>query len=376
MTACSVGVVGAGPAGLYTAAALLRRSDAIHVTLYDALPGPFGLLEYGVAPDHARIRALQRNLGRVLADPRVRTRYGVRVGRDVTPAELRARHDAVVYATGAPRDRSLDIPGIELPGVRPAGEVVAWYNGRPGAAGLPELERAERAAVVGHGNVALDLARVLLGRGRDLGPHVPPAVAAGLRSTPLREVHLVGRGGPLQARFTPKELRELREQPGLEVRVDGSELAGLQPATTAETELLGELKAAAEPDGQPAGDRLVHLHFGVVPERVVGADAVRGVLAADGRAFEADLLLTAIGFLPERLDDVDFDDDRVCVGRGEHLVADGPTPEYAVGWCRRGARGVLGSARADAEALADLLVARASATGALSQLPTAQPLAG
>src|SRR6266566_3968081 len=213
----NVAVVGSGPAGLYAAEALVKQAAAlpvpvpVRVDVIDRLPTPYGLVRYGVAPDHKSIKSIAQYLRKVLESPDVRFAGGVHLGEDVTRDDLVSAYDAVIYATGAMRDRRLGIPGEDLPGSYAATDFVNWYCGHPDMdAGAFTLD-AESVAVIGVGNVAVDVARILA---RD--PHE-------LHATKVREVHMIGRRGPAHAKFTTKELRELGELPGVEVVVHGDE---------------------------------------------------------------------------------------------------------------------------------------------------------
>src|SRR5215208_4137951 len=253
-----VAVVGAGPAGLYATDYLTFDEDgSVQVDLVERLPVPFGLLRYGVAPDHLNIKAAGRTLMEVLERPGVRLFANVEIGRDVTAEELRRRYDAVVYALGASDDRRIGIPGEDLPGSISATAV----------------------AVVGVGNVALDVARILLRDPEELSPtDVPQDVLDGLRSSPITDVHLLGRRGPQHAKFTTKELRELGELAGVGVVIDDGQLPAEPPEGATPTALknLAVLTkwAAREPS---TARRRLHLHFGARPVEVLGEDRVNGI---------------------------------------------------------------------------------------------------
>ena len=218
-----VAVIGAGPAGLYTADALtFEPSLPVVVDVLDRLPVPFGLLRYGVAPDHLNIKAAGDALQEVLERDPVRLFCNVAVGTDVTVDEVRERYDAVFYAIGASQDRRLGIPGEDLPGSSSATSFVNWYNGHPEQPPLQVID-AQSVAVIGIGNVAIDVARILLKDPEELThTDAPQAVLDVLRKSAVRDVHIVGRRGPAEAKFTPKELKELGELDGVEVHVDPS----------------------------------------------------------------------------------------------------------------------------------------------------------
>src|SRR6516165_11441855 len=231
MTMLRVAVVGSGPAGLYTAEALIKQSAAlpepveIKVDVLDRLPTPYGLVRYGVAPDHKSIKSVANYLRRVLESPGVTFVGGVHFGTDVTREDLLEAYDAVVYATGAMRDRRLGIPGEDLPGSYAATDFVNWYCGHPDIDPGAFTLDAESVAVIGVGNVAVDVARILARDVTELEEtDVPEPVLAALRASKVSEVHVIGRHGPAYAKFTTKELRELGELPGVSVSVDPAEL--------------------------------------------------------------------------------------------------------------------------------------------------------
>src|SRR5499427_277929 len=225
-----VAVVGSGPAGLYTAEALVKQAAAlpepvqVKIDVLDRLPTPYGLVRYGVAPDHKSIKSIATYLQRVLESPEVTFLGGVRCGPDVSREDLLEAYDAVVYATGAMRDRRLGIDGEDLPGSYAATDFVNWYCGHPDVDPGAFTLDAESVAVIGVGNVAVDVARILARDAAELEEtDVPEPVLAALRASKVREVHVIGRRGPAQAKFSTKELRELGELPGVTVAVPGPE---------------------------------------------------------------------------------------------------------------------------------------------------------
>ena len=233
MRVLEVAVVGSGPAGLYTAEALVKHAAAlsgpegpvrVRVDVLDRLPTPYGLVRYGVAPDHKSIKSIAEYLRKVLESPDVRFLGGVHFGEDVTRADLLSAYDAVVYATGAMRDRRLGIPGEDLPGSYAATDFVNWYCGHPDVGPGTFTLDAESVAVIGVGNVAVDVARILARDPAELhSTDVPQQVLEALQASKVREVHMIGRRGPAHAKFTTKELRELGELPGVEVIVPDPE---------------------------------------------------------------------------------------------------------------------------------------------------------
>src|SRR5271165_3087210 len=225
----NIAVVGSGPAGLYAAEALVKQAATlpvpVQVDVIERLPTPYGLVRYGVAPDHKSIKSIAQYLRKVLESPNVRFVGGVRLGEDITRDELAAAYDAVIYATGAMRDRRLGIPGEDLPGSHAATDFVNWYCGHPDVDAGAFVLDAESVAVIGVGNVAVDVARILARDPAELeDTDIPEPVMAALRDSKVREVHVIGRRGPAQAKFTTKELRELGELGGVHVSADPAEL--------------------------------------------------------------------------------------------------------------------------------------------------------
>lgn len=355
-----VGIIGAGPAGLFTAAALLAQAgDDLAIDIFDRLPTPFGLLRYGVAPDHASIKAVATTLARVFEAPNVRFLGLVEFGRDVTAAQLLGAYDAVVYAVGASDDRHLGIAGEDLPGSRSARQFVAWYSGHPDAEAQP-LAGVRNAVVVGVGNVAVDVARILLKDPSELSAtDMPDAVLAELRSAQIEHVWLVGRRGPEHAAFTTPELRELLATPRTGVTLTGAEPAAIEVDTLerhARANVTAIAAALAEPVIDPV--RWLHLVFWHRPAELLGLGQVQGVLleptgptaAGGGFVVPADLVLRSIGYRGVPLPGVPYDNGRIPNLEGRVLELDGSARpgEYAVGWIKRGPVGLIGSNKKDA----------------------------
>ncbi|MGW4049687.1 FAD-dependent oxidoreductase [Streptomyces sp. NPDC004779] len=360
-----VAVVGTGPAGMYAAEDLLLHTNA-EVTLIDRLPVAGGLVRYGVAPDHPGTKGAGDTLARFHTHPRATVRLGVEIGKDVTPAELAAHHDAVVYAVGAPSDRRLGIPGEELPGSLSATSLVSWYNAHPETPSeAVSLGTAERAVVVGNGNVALDVARILVSdpaalAGTDIADH---ALAA-LRDARVREVVLLGRRGPEDAAYTASEILALADLPGVELVVDTHDprIAEAVDAAAADAKAALLKDVARETvdwtRGPDAGRRRIVLRFHSAPEEAVGPDAVRAIRTggADGPAeIPAGLLVRAIGYRGVPLAGLPFDE---ATGTVPHTAGrvDGMTGTYVVGWIKRGPSGGIGANRScAAETVGSLL---------------------
>ncbi|MFH9675038.1 FAD-dependent oxidoreductase [Streptomyces sp. NPDC017405] len=382
-----VAVVGSGPSGCYTAQSLVQRDPGILVDVLDRLPCPYGLVRYGVAPDHEKIKSLQGSLRTVLEHERVRFLGGVRVGGPggLPAKRLRELYDAVVYCVGAATDRRLGIPGEDLPGSWSATEFVSWYSAHPDAADAGFLRGVRSAVVIGMGNVAVDVARMLLRGAAELRPtDIPQAALDTLAASGLTEVHMAGRRGPAQARFTTKELRELGSLPGTEVTVEQAEVA-LDPADTGalpagprrNAEVLRDW--AARPAAAAA--RRIRLRFFLRPVELLGADgrvcAVRFERTApDGRGgvtgtgryedVPAQLVLRSVGYRGVPLDGLPFDAASGTVPHREgRVLRDGvPSPgEYVAGWIKRGPTGVIGTNRPCAKETVTSLLADAPALG-------------
>ncbi|MFI8324948.1 FAD-dependent oxidoreductase [Streptomyces sp. NPDC085529] len=361
-----VAVVGTGPAGMYAAEDLLLHTNA-EVTLIDRLPVAGGLVRYGVAPDHPGTKGAGDTLARFHTHPRATVRLGVEIGRDVTPEELAAHHDAVVYAVGAPSDRRLGIPGEDLPGSLSATSLVSWYNAHPETApdtvalDTDALRATGRAVVVGTGNVALDVARILVSdpaalAGTDIADH---ALAA-LRGSLVREVVLLGRRGPEDAAYTASELLALGHLPGVDLVVDTHDpriAEAVDAAGTGEKAALLKDVARETVDwtrGPDTGRRRIVLRFHSAPEEAVGPDAVRTVRTG-GADLPAGLLIRAIGYRGVPLAGLPFDETTGTVPHTAGRV-DGMTGTYVVGWIKRGPSGGIGANRAcAAETVGSLL---------------------
>ncbi|MFK0182891.1 FAD-dependent oxidoreductase [Streptomyces rubiginosohelvolus] len=410
----SVAVVGSGPSGVYTAQALLQQSlvPDVRVHVLDRLPTPYGLVRYGVAPDHEKIKSLQNSLRAVLEDERVTFVGNVGVGGPdgVSPARLAELYHAVVYCVGASADRALAVPGEGLPGSYSATRFVSWYSAHPDIGADPfarDALEARSAVVIGVGNVAVDVARILArGAGELRRTDVPRAALRALEESRVREVHIVGRRGPSQARFTTKELRELGALPGARVVVDPTELA-LDPAYAAPDGLPGALPLPAVvrrnlevlrgwsvgggagvagdmPSGAPGSAdavRRIRLRFFLRPvELLERGGRVAGVrfarTAPDGAGgvrdtgrhedVEAQLVLRAVGYRGVELPGLPFDPVRGTVPHAAGRVLRGGVPspgEYVAGWIKRGPTGVIGSNRSCAkETVASLLADAAALT--------------
>nr|WP_308119064.1 FAD-dependent oxidoreductase [Streptomyces sp. JJ38] len=389
-----VAVVGSGPSGVYTVQALLDQdpTSTLAVDVLDRLPCPYGLVRYGVAPDHEKIKSLQTNLRRVLEDPRVRFIGNVPVGEGgVAPEELRQLYHAVVYCVGAATDRRLGIPGEDLDGSCSATDFVSWYSGHPDARdGFPLTARS--VVVIGVGNVAVDVARMLVRGAAELHTtDMPQTPLDALATGPVRTVHVVGRRGPSQAKFTTKELRELGTLPGVRTTAHASELArdpalgdpGELPAAARRN--LAVLEGWSRPDDPaalPSGSR-IDLRFFLRPVEILGTEggAVRAVrferTAPDGHGgvtgtgefedVEAQWVLRSVGYRGVPLTGLPFDAASGTVpNESGRVLRDGaPSPgEYVAGWIKRGPTGVIGTNRPCAKETVTALMADAEALAA------------
>jgi ferredoxin--NADP+ reductase len=359
-----IAVIGAGPAGFYASDKLLAAG--FEVDLLDALPTPFGLVRSGVAPDHPNIKAVTRVYEKTAAKPGFRFFGGVTLGEHVSRADLLERYHGVVYAFGTELDRRLGIPGEDLPGSYPATRFVAWYNGHPDACDESFDLSAERAVVIGNGNVAIDVARMLLLDPDELALTDTADHAIGpLSEAKVSEVILLGRRGPEHAAFTNPELRELGEMTGVDVQVDPAELEGVEePEDPTKRRNVDILRSYAE-RGPGSNGRRISLKFRRSPAEILGDDRVEGIRVArnrieDGRAVATGeeevigcgLVFRSIGYTGRPVGDVPFDERRGLIRNdGGRVCDESGAPlrgEYAVGWIKRGPSGVIGTNKKDA----------------------------
>jgi ferredoxin--NADP+ reductase len=333
-----VAIVGAGPSGFYAADGLLRARPDLHIDIIDRLPTPYGLVRAGVAPDHQGTKAIVRQFEKLLGQPDVRFAGNVDVGRDISWEEFDAAYDAVIVAIGMVVDRKLGIPGEALPHVWGSWRFVAWLNGHPDFRVGPDLSRVKSVAVIGNGNVALDVARVLAKSADEMAKSdIVPEAGAAIAAAPLADIYVIGRRGPEHASFTNNELAEMGRLARAVSITDAEGLDTAPPATDPTPERLRKTKnleilkgfAGHKPGEKPVA---VHFVFGAVPA------AIRpGEIELSTGTLEADLVVTCIGYsgqdFPER-DDV-----------------------FPVGWARRGPTGTIPTNRAESHAVAQQVLA-------------------
>ncbi|MGX1810596.1 FAD-dependent oxidoreductase [Nocardia sp. NPDC055321] len=371
-----VAIVGTGPAACYAAEQLLGRGR-VEVDLFDKSPAPWGLARYGVAPDHPETRGVIDQFNAAFKRDAVRMHLNVDIGRDITHAELLEHFHAVIYAVGAPGDRRLGIAGEDLPGSHSATEFVAWYNGHPDRADRVFDLAGERAVVVGNGNVALDVARVLtvdpdrLGR-TDIADHALEA----LRHSAVREVVLLGRRGLVHAAFTGPEFLALGHLEGVDVIIDPADIDAEVTAALADPDtdpaLRLKLSLAAEYAARPrtSGNKRIVFRFLATPREVAGDQCATGIrvertgAAADSpptETLDARLIVRAVGYRGVPVPDVPFDPGAAVIPNRLGRVVDalGATVPgvYTAGWIKRGPRGVIGTNRGDAEETVTQLIA-------------------
>ncbi|MCY7339714.1 MAG: FAD-dependent oxidoreductase [Sphingomonas bacterium] len=364
-------VIGSGPAGFYTAEALAKAyGDAAQIDIIDQLPVPYGLIRFGVAPDHQSIKAVSRRYDKVVEEAGVRFLGNVAVGAAVSIDELKSLYDGVILATGAPRDRALGIPGEELPGVVGSAAFVGWYNGHPDFADLDPPLAGASAAVIGNGNVALDVARILSKTraefgGSDIVAHALDALDA----SAIRTITIVGRRGPHQIAMTAKELGELGHLDAAVPHVESGDLpaieadAGLDPGARKSVAHLRDFAT-------PHDEKPKHIQFDffarpvaiegegraerLVVERTALAEGGQCVGTGETYAIPASLIVSCIGYHTPRIDGVPYDERGGKFANDGGVIGDGL---YCVGWARRGPSGTIGTNRPDGYEVAEAIAA-------------------
>jgi ferredoxin--NADP+ reductase len=366
-------IVGSGPAGFYTAEALAKAyGDQARIDIIDRYPVPYGLIRFGVAPDHQSLKAVSKRYDQVAEGGTVEFIGNVAVGRDVSADELRGLYDAVILAIGAPHDRKLGIPGEDLPGVVGSAEFVGWYNGHPDFADLDPPLNGTHAAVIGNGNVALDCARILAKNHHEFeGSDIVGHALAALDQSKIQTVTILGRRGPHQISMTPKELGELGHLEAATPVVEGSDFPPVQADETLEP---GQRKSITIPrefasHGLDASkSRRIVFDFFAKPLRIEGDGKAErlivertvldesGAAKGTGETYEvpAGLIITSIGYQTPRIDGVPYDERGGKFANEGGKIADGL---YAVGWARRGPTGTIGTNRPDGYEVAELVAA-------------------
>ncbi|ROS61661.1 ferredoxin--NADP+ reductase [Frigoribacterium sp. PhB160] len=375
MTTLRLAIVGAGPAGIYAADILAKAEKAFDVSidLFEQLPAPYGLVRYGVAPDHPRIKGIVNALRDVLDSGDIRVFGNVRYGVDITLDDLKAHYNAVIFSTGAIRDADLDIPGIELEGSYGAADFVSWFDGHPDFPRTWPLD-AQSVAVVGVGNVALDVSRILAKHADDLLPtEIPDNVYEGLKQSSITDVHVFGRRGPAQVKFTPLELRELGEVRDVDMIVydedfDHDEASKTAIATNKQVFVIDKVLNQWRQREVGTASRRLHLHFYAKPVEVVGDEQGRvaafryertrpdGQGGVEGTGEMRDVpiqaIYRAVGYFGSPLDGIPFDERRGVIPNHEGQVMDDDNQivpgVYATGWIKRGPVGLIGHTKSDA----------------------------
>jgi NADPH-dependent glutamate synthase beta subunit-like oxidoreductase len=364
----SIAIVGSGPSGFYATEAIIKARPDARVDLYDRLPTPYGLVRIGVAPDHQGTKNVWRVFQRTAKRPEVRFLGDVELGRDLSLAELRQHYDAVVLAIGAPLDRDLGVPGEDLRGVFGSGPFTCWYNGHPDFSALaPDIEGLTREsgaiAVIGNGNVAVDVVRVLGRRAAEMTKTDLPAYASErIERAAIRDIYMIGRRGPGEASFTPVELRELGELADTVAVVDGKDLPETLTAKDPKDQKLKEkildvLRGYSKND--PASKRArLHIVFYSAPAEIVGENGRvtklvldrtrvengKAVMTGDQVTLDVGMVIKAIGYHVKPLEGLHVTKKETCYPNHEGKIDEGL---WAVGWAKRGPSGVIATNRQD-----------------------------
>ncbi len=386
-----VAIVGAGPAGTYAADILSKTDLDVSIDIIERLPAPFGLVRYGVAPDHPRIKQIIVALANVLGRGDIRFLGNVNIGTDLSLEDLREHYDAVIFATGSFKDADLDIPGIDLEGSYGAADFVSWFDGHPDVPRTWPLE-AKEIAVLGVGNVALDVARILAKHPKDLmSTEIPANVEEGLKASPATDVHVFGRRGPAQVKFTPLELRELGQVPDVDVVVypedyDFDEASIEQAEKNKQTKQVVKTLTDWTLKEPGTASHRIHLHLLQQPVEILGEDGKvvgirmeRTALQGDGSVkgtgefmdYPVQAVYRAVGYWGTEIDGVPFNDAKGVIRNEGGRVVDESGAQvpgfYATGWIKRGPVGLIGHTKSDAQETIANLVEDAEALYANSQ---------
>ncbi len=368
----SIVIVGSGPSGFYVAEALIKSEADVSIDIIDRLPTPYGLIRGGVAPDHQSTKRVTRAYERTALNEKVRYYGNVELGKDVSLDELRATYDAVVLTIGMPGDSKLGVPGEDKDGVIGSAAFVGWYNGHPDFRNLdPNLE-SEKVVVIGNGNVAIDVARVLVKTPAEMTEaDLPRHVSDAIQASPINDVYMVGRRGPVEAKFTNVELREMGNLKNALAIVDPADLPDEVTGDWSDRDRrlrernLESLRGftSASRDGK---QKSVHFTFYAQPVEVLGDEKVTGIRlekteVIDGRAkgtgeffdIACRLVIPAIGYALEPLQDVPFDESTGTIRNDDGRVDDGV---YVAGWAKRGPTGVIGTNKPDGKAAAEQIL--------------------
>ncbi len=365
-----VAIFGAGPAGIYAGNILAGSYENVTIDLFDSLPVPYGLIRYGVAPDHPRIKGIVNSLHEMLDTGKIRFFGNVEFGRDLKVEDIHRHYHAVIFATGAIKDAKLNIPGVDLEGSFGAADFVSWYDGHPDVSRSWPLTAAQ-VAVLGNGNVALDVARVLTKQPMDmLTTDIPDNVYQGLKSSPVTDVHVFGRRGPSDIKFTPIELRELGEVEDVEIVLypedfpEGWFNEDAEGVTNQHRVMARVLQSWLERDSKPAKRRL-HLHFWHQPKEILGEDGRVVGMSFDRkgelREYPLQAVYRAIGYWGSELPEVPYDETKGVIRNLGGRVVDAQDNQasglYATGWIKRGPVGLIGHTKSDAMETIENLVA-------------------
>lgn len=358
-----VAIIGAGPAGIYAGNILAHQYPDVEIDLFDSLPAPYGLIRYGVAPDHPRIKGIVNSLHEMLNDGKIRFYGNVTFGRDLNLEDIKAHYHAVIFATGAIKDAELQIPGVDLPGSFGAADFVSWYDGHPDYPRAWPLE-AKQVAVLGNGNVALDVARMLAKHADDLlSTDIPANVYDGLKASPVTDVHVFGRRGPANIKFSPIELRELGEVEDVDIVLYDQDFPTdwfdeSAEGVTNQHRVMARILESWRERKQTGASRRLHLHFYSTPVEILGNGKVEGIKferTGTGEYFvqEVQAIYRAIGYFGSELPGVPFDDKYGVITNQGGRVAQGV---YATGWIKRGPVGLIGHTKSDATETIENLV--------------------
>ncbi len=375
-----IAIVGAGPAGYFTAQSLLNQAETeVEVDLFERLPTPWGLVRSGVAPDHPKIKSISKVFEKVSDDPRFRLVANVELGQDVNLDELRTHYDAVVLSIGADIGRKLGIPGEELPGSLSSADFVPWYNGHPDYVNLDVPLDAERAVIIGAGNVAMDVARILAVTVAELEKtDIADYALAALRESKVKEAIICGRRGPEHAAFTASELRDLLDLDGTDAIIDREQIAAAVARTETWSEVPKDVKQNLDAftlmanAPRKGGEKQIEIRFFLAPREIIGTTRVEGIVlgvntiignevkdTGESITIPCGLVISAVGYVTKAHLDVEFVKGAIKNDGGRVLDASGAPVGglYCVGWAKRGPSGVIGTNKHDASGVVEKLLA-------------------